>query len=231
MINKIASSIKGLFSKKRSEKANKREKKDSVIITKFGEKMIVYFPQKMVKRVALKQTLQPRVFRLENLELFTNEITGDYAMWWSLNDHFIGSAIHQSIARAYESLNGVEPYIAALLLKSLGFSGEISECMELPEQKDLFVKLNKGPVFVLSFSKEKGIRLRFNVKETPREYAEMVWRLFADFAGKQKKILLRKKVKLHEYNCLRWFKALEAYLKQKEAEGMKGHQVGVLRMN
>ncbi|MBB5017680.1 hypothetical protein HNQ59_000949 [Chitinivorax tropicus] len=88
---------------------------------------------------------------------------------------FTPSVARELIARCYQAMNRIETYVLALLLRQLGYIEPDVARIQLPEQLAEFpVTDGHGVNFLLTASREKGIRLHFDQTISARERNEVL---------------------------------------------------------
>ncbi|WP_124542253.1 hypothetical protein [Piscinibacter terrae] len=89
---------------------------------------------------------------------------GHYGMWFSSpgDEAFSASSTLACIDRIYEAVSGVEEFALAEILRCLGAIDGDAKRVPLPEESAVFPVVGKqGERFLVSASKEKGIRFHF----------------------------------------------------------------------
>jgi hypothetical protein len=209
-----------LYTKSDKEAAKQYNAAKKFVKSEYGIESYYYAPSKLDAKAA-----GGKPFRLLNEQKdFVGKpdakLEGQYAMWWSSgrNDKFIGSECHKNIKRAFKAMAGIETYIFCAMGKALGFYKEKSFRLKLPEKNMDFVV--DGPddrLFIFSASEEKGMKFKFNTKETSAEYRDNFWKVFADYVENIRKVIFENNAAL-DNTCasLIWLEGIEAVLKDKK---------------
>ena len=95
---------------------------------------------------------------------------GDYGMWFSAPDDkiFSVSPTLHNIDRVYEATSGVEDFVFADVLRCVGATERDIRQVPLPEELAVIPVIGPHDLgFLVSASREKGIRLHFNRSTTP----------------------------------------------------------------
>jgi hypothetical protein len=107
-----------------------------------------------------------------------------YATWWSVpgDESLLLSETYRCIERAYVAMKGFEPVFYARIAKAIEMDGASKRrLLSLPfEEKDAFVRGPDARTLVFSVSAEKGLHFGFPMKDTPLEWRNRFWRLYAD---------------------------------------------------
>ncbi len=104
-----------------------------------------------------------------DFEAYLNDFQGDlasgnYSMWWTTPEDpkFSDSPLRKIIHESFEALDGIEPFVAMLILEKLK-KEQIDSLIELPEELGTEYIYKAGlPPLILSLNREKSIRLHFN---------------------------------------------------------------------
>jgi hypothetical protein len=107
-----------------------------------------------------------------------------YATWWSVpgDESLIQSETYRCVERAYVAMQGFEPVFFARIAKAIEMEAASKKrLIPLPiEERDAFVRGPDARTLVFSVSAEKGLLFAFPMKDTPLEWRNRFWRLYAE---------------------------------------------------
>ncbi|MBI2570639.1 MAG: hypothetical protein HYV63_26855 [Candidatus Schekmanbacteria bacterium] len=205
------------------------------LLAKLGEPEPVYFAPAPLSRAAPRPQL--RAWGADLLGTHDAEApTASFAIWWATSprDRFSGSAVAGYIGRAYEALAGIQTYVLAAILRSLGLVEEHTGRVALPE--DGIAVAVTGPesrVLVLTASSETGIRFHFDPETLPVRYRDAFWKLFAEYVEGWRKSTQQEGLRLDplaDAGPLSWWRHTEAAIRQMEERGEHVQRLGVSRL-
>lgn len=107
-----------------------------------------------------------------------------YATWWSVpgDASLLRSETYRCIERAYVAMRGFEPVLFARIAKAIEMV-EASKKRVIPlpsEEKDALVRGPDARTLLFSASAEKGLLFAFPMADTPLEWRNTFWRLYAE---------------------------------------------------
>jgi hypothetical protein len=109
---------------------------------------------------------------------------GQYAMWWpSEGDSvYTDAPARQAIRRAYAALDGIETYILGAFMALVG-AEEAGVRIALPQEMTTrYLQDETGAPFILSVSREKGMRFHFHPDYTTPTRRDAFWLALAQSA-------------------------------------------------
>ncbi|WP_137936329.1 hypothetical protein [Chitinivorax sp. B] len=120
---------------------------------------------------------------------------GTYTMWMpsEVEPFFTPSVTRHLISQVYQAINQIETYTFSLLLKKLGYIESDISRVNLPVDLTEFpVTLEEAQPFLMTASREKGIRLHFDDATDPINRNQILASFLALVESVQQLILERK---------------------------------------
>ncbi len=187
----------------------------SRLLQENGTQAPVYLAPQPLAQAQPAQSNICRPFSPEDLKLWKGDTPREkYAMWWNRSQDRPLEAGLAAISEAYELLDGIESYVAALFMHQFGLAeSDQSRRLMLPQEKcQLTVEGPEGLPFLLTMSAAKGLRFHFDVTHTSPRYRDCFWRHFADFVRSCRQEIKRTQLPLdppREESPLHWWQRMQ----------------------